>query len=356
VNHRSLVIVGALAAVLAGCGGSSKTDPAGPASALAMCEALIPAVQAKVTACVASGLPDAILPAYLGLALNCQTFAEAQAAGRVAFDQAKAKACIDTFNAASCGTALSGGLLNAACLEAVAPRVAAGGTCFSGLDFECVAGFCDQTVTNACSVGGRCVTSATLGQSCAAPAQCANGLICDTGSTTCVARPPITIAPSGGSCAGSYTACADGNFCDGTSTCAPMRAAGASCASGAACQPGLACDSVSTTCVVRLRLGEACVQGQGRCAGSTYCGAGSTCVASPRVGDDCRAISGEMVFCQESWCQPPVAPSTARTCAPYAAPGAACVTSNVIQCGLAYQCAAVSGTAGVCGRNYCGGA
>lgn len=292
----------------------------------------------------------------LALNLNCQNFQEAQAAGRIAFDQARV--CVDSIGAMTCAEFGAGGsLFTTACAEAVAPRVAPGGLCTSSVGMECVAGFCDQSAANACTAGGRCVTSATLGQGCAPPMQCAAGLICGP-SVTCEARPVTTTVPAGGSCATLGAACAEGLHCDSSVTprlCAPLRTAGATCSGTAPCLHGLYCDMASSRCLIAPKQGEACVQGQGRCAGNTYCGAGNTCVPSPTVGADCRPSGGETVICQDSWCPPAIAPATARTCTAFAAPGAACSTATQLQCGFAYRCAAISGTSGVCGRNYCGG-
>jgi hypothetical protein len=358
VNHRSLVIVGALAAVLAGCGGSSNADK-GPASALALCEKLVPAIGATLMACDTGGLPEPVLAPLLAIDINCQNFQEAQAAGRITFDQAKAKGCVDSLPTLTCAAFAAGGdILTPACLEAIKPTVAPGGLCTSNIGIECVAGFCDQSVSNACTAGGRCVTSATLGQACAAPARCASGLICDIGTTTCVTLPATTILPVGGNCTALYNACADGLYCNTSGSprlCTPKGAAGAACSLTAPCLGGFACDTATSRCLARPRLGEPCVQGQGKCAGNTYCGAGNSCIASPTLGGDCRLSAGESVVCQDSWCPPAVAPSTARTCTAFATPGGICQMTNQLQCGYAYRCAATSGTVGVCGRNYCGG-
>jgi len=353
-----IAIVGSLAAgLLGGCGGSSsKADP-GPASAAAMCQALIPAIGAKLANC-GGGLPGPLAGPVLALSLNCQNFEEAQAAGRIAFDQAKAKACIDTFNAMTCAEVRAGGsLFTPACAEAVAPRVAPGGLCTSSVGFECVAGSCDQSATTACTTGGRCLSLATAGMPCAAPVQCAAGLACGP-SGTCETRSATTIVGAGANCTTIGAACADGLYCDGSVTprlCSPLKAAGATCSGTAPCLQGLYCDMASSRCLAAPKLGEACVQGQGRCVGNTYCGAGNTCIPSPTVGGDCRPSAGEPVVCQDSWCPPAIAPATARTCTAFAAPGAACSTTTQLQCGYAYRCAAISGTSGVCGRNYCGG-
>lgn len=353
---RTLVIAGSLASLLAGCGGSSKdaAGSAGPASALALCEGMGTTLASRVLVCNGGGAPESYVNLMLAVTLNCQNFQDAQVAGRIAFDQAKARACLDTLATTPCGLLLRGGL-PAVCYEAVPAQVAAGGLCTSFGDVECVAGFCDNSGAAACTAGGRCVTSATLSQPCSGTVRCARGLVCGA-TSVCEAPPVITLVGLGADCTASTTACNDGLFCDGSVTprvCAAPKGLSANCAA-VPCQPGLRCDSVSRTCAPLVALGGTCVPGQGQCAGNAYCNPASKCVVMPTLGGDCTPSSGEAAFCIDSWCKPPVAPSTAPTCAPYAAPGAACDTGNLLQCGFAYACAPVSGTTGVCGRNYCG--
>jgi hypothetical protein len=355
VNLRTLVIVGSLAGLVAGCGSSSK-DPAGPASALALCQGIGSTLASREVACSGGGIPESYMNLELAVVLNCENFQDAQAAGRVGFDQAKAKACLDTLAASSCGLLLRGGSLPSACYEAVPPQVAAGGTCTSSLDLECVAGFCDTSAAAACTTGGHCITSATLGQACSSTLRCARGLTCNA-SSTCEAVAAVTLVGLGGDCSASATtACDDGLYCNNAVTprvCAAWKGAGESC-TGAPCQLGLHCDPVSHTCATLVALGATCVPGQGQCAGNAYCSPTNKCVVTPTLGGDCSPSAGEALFCIDSWCKPPVAPATAPTCAPYAAPGAACDTGNLLQCGLGHACTPVTGTTGVCGRNYCG--
>ncbi len=345
------------AALLSGCGSDSPASTA-PASALAMCQGVGTAFVAKVSACGMVGLPLSILEALLALELDCQSFQEAQAAGRVAFDPATAKACLDTINGSTCSALFTeSGFLPAPCFNAVAPRVAAGGACYNRLGIECVAGFCDFTATTACTTGGTCVTSATLGQNCTSPMRCAPGLIC--GATNfCETRPTTIILAAGGNCGALYTACADGLFCDSSVTprlCAARKIVGAACTSSNNCAASLRCDPVTSLCATQARVGEACVPARLACAGEAYCSAANTCVASPGLGEVCTPVAGEMVFCQDSWCLPSTPSAVTRRCAPYAAPGAACSTSNQLQCGFGYNCNAVgAGPAGTCGRAYCG--
>lgn len=358
MNLRTIVIAGSLASLLAGCGGSSKdaAGSAGPASTMALCQGLGNTFATRLLACSGGGAPEAYLNLLLAVELNCENFQDAQAAGRVAFDQAKAKACLDTLGATSCGQLLRGSsLFPEACYEALAPRVAAGGLCTSAFDIECVAGFCDNTDAAACTAGGRCVTSATLGQPCSGTVRCARGLVCGT-TSVCEAPPVITLVGLGADCTASTTACNDGLFCDGSVTprvCAAPKGLSANCAA-VPCEPGLRCDSVSQTCATIVALGATCEPGKGQCAGNAYCGPGNKCLATPVLGADCTPVAREAIFCLDSWCKPAPAPATTAACAPYTAPGAACDTGNLLQCGLGHACTPVSGTTGVCGRNYCG--
>jgi hypothetical protein len=160
----------------------------------------------------------------------------------------------------------------------------------------------------------------------------------------------------GASCASTYTACGAGLYCDGASSiCTARKALGAACNGIDQCVEGIRCDPGSLTCQAWLKIGDPCVAGELKCGGKAHCGTGGKCVASPVLGADCTPIPGEPVFCQIGWCAPAVLPATTRTCVPHAAPGAACDTTNTLQCGLGYTCNVVgSGTVGTCGRNYCG--
>jgi hypothetical protein len=75
------------------------------------------------------------------------------------------------------------------------------------------------------------------------------------------------------------------------------------------------------------------------------------------VGGDCTPVSGENMFCVDSWCPPLVAPATSVTCQPPQPPGAACSWGTFGQwCEDGYQCVGVDfgSSIGVCGRVYCG--
>jgi hypothetical protein len=359
MNSRAISIVATLTAgLLAGCGSSSADK--GPANAGALCEAYSSSLASKLSACTSGSMPEAYVDLMISSLLDCQTFQSAQDAGRVTFDQAKAKACLDIIGAKTCAQFIASfAIFPAECADAVAPKVPAGGTCYSAVGYECVAGWCSFSGT-ACYSGGSCVTSATLGQSCASPARCAQGLTCNT-SLVCETQPVTTILAAGGNCSAMGTVCGDGLVCDSSVAprlCVARRAAGADCSGtwSTACLAGLRCDPGSSLCVTPPKLGEACVPGTLSCAGNAYCGAGNKCAASPAIGGDCTPVMGELVLCQGSWCAPPVAPSTTPKCTAYASPGTACDTSNMLQCGIGYECNPIdTGTVGTCGRNFCGG-
>jgi hypothetical protein len=353
MNSRALVPVTALTvALLAGCG-SSAADK-GPAGAGALCQAYTTSLTSKLSACGVTSLPDAVLGTYVSALFDCQGFQAAQDAGRVAFDQAKARACLETVAPMTCTELLeSGHLFPTVCADAVAPKVPVGGACYSALGYECVAGSCEISST-ACFTGSTCAPFATLGQSCAT-ATCGPGLRCDLASV-CEVAPTIAILGAGGDCAPSSTVCNDGLYCaTGTNLCMAQKAVGAACAVPEECRHGTYCAAGTAICTAWLKLGDTCVRGEHRCGGNTYCGASNKCLASPVLGGDCTPFSGELIFCQDSWCAAPVPPSTTPVCTASAAPGAACNTANTLQCGIGYVCNAIgTGTAGTCGRSFCG--
>jgi hypothetical protein len=238
------------------------------------------------------------------------------AAGRIAYDGQKAKACVDDINGlSSCNRSVvrAPGALPA-CQQALVGLVAAGGDCFfneecvgdgtgpgtcqsaSGCDSwrQCCPGTClaaTPTVpaggdcgggpTVRCATGTTCVylpgqstTScqplvATAGASCATVA-CVGSLYCDPVTSTCQ-RP----APEGGACnpALNDTDCDDPrDRCDSTSVCLPRIAVGASCSADGTCVRWASCDTNLHTCVQLPGLGEPCLAPPGlQCLGGASC-------------------------------------------------------------------------------------
>jgi hypothetical protein len=352
MTSRNALVAGLVAtALLAGCGSSDT----GPANAGAWCQAYTNTVTAKWNGCGPSLFPEPVLGSVISMIYDCQTVQAAQDAGRIAYDRSRGQACLDAIQGLTCAQFNnSSAILLGACGDAMVGKVPPGGTCYSGLGYECAGGSCDLATFSACRTGGTCVTYAKWGESCLDPVACGPGLVCNL-SGVCETEPTTTFLNAGGDCTRANTVCNDGLYCHGTTgLCTATMLANAACTGSEECRTGLHCDTATLVCTAKLKLGDSCVPGERKCGGNAYCGAGNTCVASPVVGADCTPVPGEVVFCQNSWCAPPVAPATAPRCAAFAAPGAACDTGNTLQCGFGYECAAASGSAGVCTRNYCG--
>jgi hypothetical protein len=134
-----------------------------------------------------------------------------QAQGRASYDAKQSGTCIDSLNAMTCDEFKQGiGGNMAACMAFIMPKVAQGGACTQG--FECTTGNCEGAETDPV-VDGMCVAAPVLagvGQSCAA------------------------------------NACADGAYCDATSTCQPVKAAGAACTDDNECVN--TCNTTTNTC------------------------------------------------------------------------------------------------------------
>jgi hypothetical protein len=134
-----------------------------------------------------------------------------QAQGRASYDAKQSGTCIDSLNAMTCEEFKQGiGGNMAACMAFIMPKVAQGGACTQG--FECTTGNCEGASTDPV-VDGMCVAApvlAAVGQSCAA------------------------------------NACVDGAYCDATSTCQPVKAAGAACTDDSECVN--TCNTTTNTC------------------------------------------------------------------------------------------------------------
>ncbi len=230
------------------------------------------------------------------------TIAADIASGKVLYDGAKARSCIDALNAVS---SCPGGFTNVV-LEMAVPctgiftgTVAAGGACY--FPEECAGGVgcgftsgasCDS-VTQCCA--GTCAATPVVvpaGGSCSSGGACAPGTVCDN-SGTCVA----TRATVGASCAG-INSCAAPLYCSQmTQTCQQLPQTGETCAPGSPipspgeirCQNPLdTCDVASNVCVPTIGLGGACDPSTGGCVSYAFCDPTTdVCVEEPAVGQRC---------------------------------------------------------------------
>lgn len=180
-------------------------------------------------------------------------------------------------------------------------------------------------------ITGVCAEAAVEGEHCFSDAECANDLVCDYQSGTCVvgaltgqpcafADPDDPIPgtettrcaqdlvcdPTSSTCAGGYctagapcfdvfdhTDCPEGTYCVGeavgTSTCRPPGPEGAPCVEDETCTSGF-CDPVDQTCGTKLADGQACFDHL-ECA-SGYCDATTqTCAPTLSSGEICDSFS-----------------------------------------------------------------
>jgi hypothetical protein len=211
--------------------------------------------------------------------------------GRVGYDAAAARACVEAQRAQSCDVLQADvKALEATCKAAFGARVPASGECF--LSSECVGDlYCDFSTCNGetcCS--GVCTAPparAPIGADCSA-ALCQEGAYCEQTETGQACAPQVD---NGAPC-GSQEACKDGARCDqGSSgdcyilsregeTCNPMLAAGG-CLSLTNW-----CDPAQMKCVRLPGAGQPCAGANGSCLPYAVCN-GSVCMARPRDGEMC---------------------------------------------------------------------
>ena len=230
--------------------------------------------------------------------------AAALEAGKVVFNTASARACVQGIAASSCDvTASLGQSTPEICEQAFGGTVHGGGTCV--FDLECISQSCDVSPCGGACCTGTCVGDRRpgppqLGEPCRFDGVCAAGLHCDGG--TCATR-----QPAGATCRSLFE-CDDGLICSafpfGTGTCVPLSELGESC--GVRCRDlGAVCDSQNGVCVKAALGGDACGLEQ-PCSPYYTCGRDNRC-ALPEydelmVGDACGGGSnarcvGELVLC-----------------------------------------------------------
>ena len=197
------------------------------------------------------------------------TLAQDIASGKVNYDGALARTCIDTINGLSSCNRSTVGTINLipTCNEIFAGTVAVGDACF----------FAEE-----CSGGGACLSASG----------CSSGQCC---AGTCQS-PTMVVVPLGSNCSSSDEFCAAGSFClpDSTSggeTCQKGVAVGGPCTSSNVCASGLYCDPTSGTCQGLVATGGACkpsLDSQDCDSAADYCDAAtSICRPFVRVGSPC---------------------------------------------------------------------
>jgi hypothetical protein len=286
--------IATLAVSLAACGGGFSVDD------------FMSGTSAQSTNLAICGL--GIAPAYavaLGSAFrNDEATTDARhavASGRVKFDAAHAKACLDKFllNPSTCfGPAASSTTLfdrvPLDCTLIFTGTVADGGTCYGFVD--CISGSCDQS-NSACP--GKCRPTAREGGSCTDGA-CPRGLVCVSSSAGRTCQQP---GAAGARCDG-YFSCKEDLICL-NHACAARVAQGGACSNPGECADGLFCNgSPGGTCQPRVDAGGACAsthrgwsvmsemcKGRQLCLGETNSAPGR-CATPQDAGGPCSRAAG----------------------------------------------------------------
>jgi hypothetical protein len=296
-------VAGALALLAVGCGGGSgggsiPFDQLEPTLLAAACHLNVLCGTFPDTAtCMASLY---VKPHFL------DTIGPDIASGKVVYDGAKARACVDMVNAiTSCDrTALAGLALDPVCGNDTAFKgtVAAGGPCFF-LE-ECAGGAnCQKTdstcTTNQCCAG-TCVAPpapVAVGADCTT-ATCVTGSVCVFDGTTTPATETCQIPGGVGAPCVSISNCTNPLYCDTTSkTCKSPVATGGACdptmGSLGCDSPTDVCDPTTMVCTNRLGLRSACDPTNNTCVSYAACDATtSTCVERPVAGASCDPTNG----------------------------------------------------------------
>jgi hypothetical protein len=328
-----------LAPVLAsGCGEESLTpviEAPPPVAAVDFMDAYASTLCERAVRC-------SVVASYLGSSCEDgvrQSFGEevtaAITAGRIAYDEVAAGACVAGLAATDCLADQPSDATLSACLAALSGEVARGAPCAG--TFECQEGVCPSTTGDACPT--LCEPAAGQGEACShlsgPTCDVRQGLRCSSGtcvvpaakggacvdndgcqsSLVCVENACAPLRPTGGGCA-KDSSCAAGNFCvaggDEGGVCEARLGEGGVCGrdvedTSAAfrhvqCLDGLACkgagltdggESVAGACAKPSDEGESCtvepagfqIFGTG-CRGGLVCAAGQ-CAKPPAVGNPC---------------------------------------------------------------------
>ena len=201
---------------------------------------------------------------YLGRAFESDSevgpLIDAVNAGRIVYDAAAARACIDTVRS-GCSASLGGADFDGACDDVFSGTIAEGGDCW--FDSECAPGlgcdFASGTCPGACAPG-------------------AGGFICDT--TPC-SEDEECFYPDGGTTPRCVTPMLGADAAEGQ-PCGLVEE-GAESVTRRACAPGLWCTgnaSTIGTCRAPIAAGAPCTSEGDRCVDGHFCAGGS-----------CRAVT-----------------------------------------------------------------
>jgi hypothetical protein len=232
-----------------------------------------------------------------GAGAEATTLAASVSAGRLAYSQSQADACLAYLNSSTCAV---GGQPSAApfpaCNQVFVGQVPNGNSCV--MDCECANGYC--AIGTVCP--GSCAAFLAVGASCGAArttAACGPGNFCAWNGSDHVCAVSTPPGGAGESCSNG-SSCATGYYCH-SGVCTPVVAEGGVCTMPpfltTECAAGLACGSDSR-CHPIAGLGQSCATST--CAIGFYCSAAShTCATPPTLGQDC---SDANAFCMDSYC------------------------------------------------------
>lgn len=229
-------------------------------------------------------------------------------AGRVRFDPAQARVCLDGMNARGCDRPSAA--TAAACRAAVTGLVATGSPCF--WLYECAQGIC---IPGKSGCPATCPPVVPEGGQCPGDGQ-AN---CDERKgLRCIAGTCSQLHADGNGCT-TISDCAPGFFCAGGASCAPLRNELASCEANEECATGLYCQLTSAGGLCRKKV----VQGK------------------PCGEDDAHAPSAASECDDGLVCTGFVAKKgspTPGTCSPFSDAGGPCVAADITGCAAELLC------------------
>ncbi|MFO0551807.1 MAG: hypothetical protein U0271_25700 [Polyangiaceae bacterium] len=220
----------------------------------------------------------------------------AAAYGKITYDPAKAKECIDALTNASCESAyFVPPAVRESCDPVFGGRGAVGAPCLSAAECQGTVAACEGSCGEDCCEG-TCVSADAFGQegdACDDLTPCAPDFYCsfvEGGTTECVKR-----AGANETCV--IDGCIDGYQCDNaTLKCFKQATSGAQCNPGltdACASLGEYCSADTSKCVALPEAGQPCaVNGTSDmiCARYAVCLDG-TCVARPQAGEACIGSS-----------------------------------------------------------------
>jgi hypothetical protein len=237
---------------------------------------------------------DHCLAFYNHFAIDNPSPEAAYKAGKLAYDAALARDCIDAWGALSCDATQQPPGALAVCDDVITGTLAQGETC--AFDRECVS---DNCVAPSCSMAccpGTCgpeLARPGVGDACTS--LCVDGAFCNA-SGTCQA-----LLPRGAAC--SDEVCTYGLYCEGltpttTGTCTPFPHLGDACESYCA-EVNAVC--LGGRCVAVGVLGDTCTS-DAQCSGFYTCTTG-TCSLMPTRGMPCTRSCSDASWCNGTTCE-----------------------------------------------------